>query len=135
MITTATELTCWCGCTETKETANAAYACCASCGSAILRNPHGATEEISAPQSWESHQEELGFPKIKERARLDLPERCTYWLGHVLRYATPGGRVLELGAAHGGFLKLLQLAGFVPFGIEMSEEVIADAKKWFGIDM
>jgi hypothetical protein len=61
---------------------------------------------------WFSTQEELlGLPNLERRARLDLPERCLYWLRTILKYKRPPARVLEIGAAHGGFIAELRWCG------------------------
>jgi hypothetical protein len=70
---------------------------------------------------WFTHQEgDLGLPNIITRARIDLPERCLYWLRTLLKYKLPPAKVLELGSAHGGFVALLQWAGFEAMGSEVS---------------
>ncbi len=42
---------------------------------------------------------------------------------------------VEIGCAHGGFLKLLELAGFETLGIEMDSNVASLAHEWFGVDV
>ena len=61
-----------------------------------------------------------GYPTIGDRARLDLTERAQYWLYCVLKHRLPPGGSLEIGSAHGGFVRLMQLAGFDAAGMEMS---------------
>jgi 2-polyprenyl-3-methyl-5-hydroxy-6-metoxy-1,4-benzoquinol methylase len=68
------------------------------------------------------------------RARLDLPERCTHWLSHLLARRLPPARVLELGCAHGGYVALLGWAGFTATGTEMSPWVVEFSRQTFGID-
>jgi SAM-dependent methyltransferase len=85
---------------------------------------------------WTDHQTQmLGAPEIGERARADLSERCVYWLRALLRYRRPPARLLEIGASHGGFLRLAQLAGFDGTGIEMSPAIVDLARRTFGVDM
>ena len=85
---------------------------------------------------WFSHQEkDLGFPDILARSRSDLSERCLYWLRALLRYKIPPAKVLELGSAHGGFVALLQGAGFEAMGLELSPWVVEYAQKTFGVPM
>ncbi len=77
--------------------------------------------------------ERLGLPPIRERARLDLKERCVYWLRTLLRYKLPPAKVLELGSAHGGFVALMRWAGFDAAGLELSPWVAAFARQTFDI--
>jgi SAM-dependent methyltransferase len=85
---------------------------------------------------WLSHQaQDLGFPNIFERARLDLTERCLHWLRALLRYKLPPAKVLELGSAHGGFVALLRWAGFDAAGLELSQWVVNFARRTFDVPM
>ncbi len=81
---------------------------------------------------WHEHMTQVGL-SITGRARADLVERAQYWLRDLLKYRLPPGRVLEVGCAHGGFLKLLQLSGFDVVGMEMSPAIIEIARQWFGV--
>jgi len=84
---------------------------------------------------WFSHQEkDLGFPNILDRAQSDLAGRCLHWLKTLLNYKLPPGKALELGSAHGGFVALLQWAGFDATGLELSPWVAEKAQKMFGIE-
>ena len=93
------------------------------------------SDQLYGARYWNEHQVELGFPPIEVRARTDLAERCQYWLAQVLKYQVPPGRALEIGCAHGGFVKLLGLAGFEALGIEMSPEVVSRSRERFAIDV
>jgi 2-polyprenyl-3-methyl-5-hydroxy-6-metoxy-1,4-benzoquinol methylase len=85
---------------------------------------------------WTHHQAQAcGFPMLEERSRLDLPQRCVYWLRSVLRFARPAGRLFEVGASHGGFLHLARLAGFEIDGVEMSPAVVEYAQSTFGVTL
>jgi SAM-dependent methyltransferase len=84
---------------------------------------------------WETHMAELGFPSIEQRSRIDLAERCNYWLKYLLRYRRPPARVLEIGCAHGGFVKMLNLAGYTAMGMEMSPVVIDKARRRFEVEV
>jgi len=85
---------------------------------------------------WFDHQaDDLGQATITERIRSDIPERCTYWLRSILRHKLPPGRVLELGACHGGFVALLREAGFDAEGQELSPAIVDLARSTFGVDM
>lgn len=83
---------------------------------------------------WFRHQtQELGLQDIETRSRLDLPERCLYWLRMVMKYRLPPASVLELGSAHGGFLFLLQNAGYAVTGLEIDPWIAEYAGRTFGI--
>jgi 2-polyprenyl-3-methyl-5-hydroxy-6-metoxy-1,4-benzoquinol methylase len=79
--------------------------------------------------------EHHGLPDIGERARLDLPERCTHWLGRLLTLRLPPARVLEVGCAHGGYVALLNWAGYSAVGTEMSPWVAQFAHDTFGVQV
>ncbi|MBI5085601.1 MAG: methyltransferase domain-containing protein [Acidobacteria bacterium] len=122
---------CWCGGAELQPWGGAYRAC--SCGTLVS----GAAQEnvtLYGADYWFGHQtEELGHPDLRERARLDLPERCTYWLKALLEYLLPPARVLELGSGHGGFVSLLRLAGYDATGLEVDTAVAALSRGMFGI--
>ena len=83
---------------------------------------------------WFSHQkEDLGYPDLGERARLDLPERCLHWLKILLTAKLPPARVLEVGCAHGGFVALMRWAGFDATGLELSPFVVRFAQETFHV--
>jgi 2-polyprenyl-3-methyl-5-hydroxy-6-metoxy-1,4-benzoquinol methylase len=134
---------CWCG-NRQLGPFSVDYRVCKSCGTLVsqagladdgyLVNNDDA--DFYGKQYWLGHQaQELGLPQIQDRARLDLPERCLYWLRHVLAYVRPQAKVLELGSAHGGFVALLRLAGYDATGLEMSPWVAQLARDIFGVPM
>jgi 2-polyprenyl-3-methyl-5-hydroxy-6-metoxy-1,4-benzoquinol methylase len=86
-------------------------------------------------QYWLDHQaRDFGLPDIYQRARQDLPERCIYWLRTLLAQKTPPGEVLELGSAHGGFVALMNWAGYRARGLELSPWVVDFARKTFNVN-
>ena len=85
---------------------------------------------------WFSHQQkDLGFPDIVARSRSDLSERCLHWLHALLKYKIPPAKILEVGSAHGGFVALLEGAGFDAVGLELSPWVVELAERTFGVSM
>ena len=105
---------CWCG-VGGLEPFSDWYMLCPACGTLVSREERA---EGYGRDYWYGHQEaDLGQPSIEARARLDLPERCVYWLRRFLRACLPPGDVLELGCAHGGFTALLTRAGFSARGL------------------
>lgn len=134
---------CWCGSTRFAPSPHASYDICQGCQSARLREMGSDSAEVVSDDTaalygsdyWEAHMAELGFPTIEERSRLDLAERCNYWLKYILKYHHSPGRALEIGCAHGGFVKLLSLAGYQAVGMEMSPIVVSKARGRFGVEI
>ncbi len=123
---------CWCG-TGGLEPFSDGYMLCPACGTLVSREDRA---EGYGRDYWYDHQEgDLGQPSIEARARLDLPERCVYWLRRFLRACLPPGDVLELGCAHGGFTALLSRAGFRARGLELDGSVAGIARETFGVSM
>ena len=91
--------------------------------------------DLYGSRFWTTHQLERGLPPIEERERTDLTHRCLHWLRALLRYRRPPARLLEIGASHGGFVRLARLAGFDAVGIEMSPTIVARARRTFGVEM
>lgn len=134
---------CWCGVTDLGDY-SPDYRRCGSCGTLVTR--HGPAQDLARIRDdsqdfygrdyWFGHQaEDLGYPTITERARTDLTERCIYWLRSLLTHKLPPGRILELGAAHGGFVFLLRQAGFDATGQELSPGIVELAASTFGVTM
>src|SRR4051812_15425857 len=134
---------CWCG-NNNLEAFSPAYEVCRECGTLVSQYDQGGDvsrvrddeSDLYGREYWFSHMErDLGFVNIHERARTDLPERCAHWLRTLLKYKLPPARTLELGAAHGGFVALLKLAGFDAAGLELSPWIADFARKTFGVPM
>jgi SAM-dependent methyltransferase len=127
----ATERACWCG-HEGLEPYSDDYRVCRACGTLVSRASSNA--ELYDEDYWTKRQtEHHGLPDIRQRARLDLPERCTHWLRRLLSLRLPPARVLEVGCAHGGYVALLGWAGYDAVGTEISPAVVRFAKETFGV--
>jgi glycosyltransferase involved in cell wall biosynthesis/SAM-dependent methyltransferase len=121
------ESSCWCGNTEL-EPFSSDYLRCAACETLVLARMPAPEDLVVRDDSRDFYgrnyftrvAEEHGQPPIQQRARIDLPERCIYWLRSLLKYRLPPGRILELGSAHGGFVALMRWAGFDATGLELS---------------
>lgn len=125
------ERACWCG-QVGLEPYSADYRVCRACGTLVSRAPH--LEALYSESYWTKRQtEHHGLPDIRQRARLDLPERCTHWLRRLLELRLPPSRVLEVGCAHGGYVALLGWAGYDAVGTELSPEVARFAGETFGV--
>lgn len=134
---------CWCG-NENLNYFSNNYSVCNNCGTIVSQaglsseqaQVRNDSEDFYGREYWLSHQsKDLGFPNIYQRARQDLPERCLYWLNTLLTYKLPPAQVLELGCGHGGFVALMQWAGFHATGLELSPWVVDFAKQTFNIPM
>jgi len=122
---------CWCG-HPTLEPFSADYRVCRACGTLVSQVAF--SPELYQREYWTGRQTaHLGLPDIVARARLDLPERCTHWLRHLLARRLPPARVLEVGCAHGAYVALLGWAGFAASGTELSPEGAAFARAAFGV--
>ncbi|HEX2100701.1 MAG TPA: class I SAM-dependent methyltransferase [Candidatus Synoicihabitans sp.] len=136
------ERVCWCG-HPTREPYSPEYDVCRACGTLVSRAPvpmpnpapaNDAAGDLYSKDYWTRRQtEHHGLPPIEQRARLDLPERCTHWLQHLLTWRLPPARVLEIGCGHGGFVALLGWAGYDAVGTEMSPWVVDFARRTFGV--
>lgn len=135
---------CWCGSGTALTAFNDEYLLCDACETLVcIAEPDESTagvredeRDFYGAQYWLRHQSErFGLPTLSERARADLSERCIFWLRSLLSARTPPGRLLEIGAAHGAFVKLASLAGFDAVGIEMSPAIIEYAQRTFGVRM
>ncbi|WP_404420831.1 class I SAM-dependent methyltransferase [Nibricoccus sp. IMCC34717] len=132
---------CWCG-YPTLFPYSADYHVCKACGTLVSRAPlatHDAVRddgELYSRDYWTRRQaEHHALPEITERARLDLPERSTHWLRHLLERVPTPARILEVGCGHGGFLGLAAAAGYDVAGTEMSPWVVEQARRWFEVDV
>lgn len=131
---------CWCG--NTKLAAfSEDYLRCDACQTLVLARMPDPEEllvrddehDYYGRQYYERVVPELGLPRLDERARTDLTERCLHWLRYLLRHKLPPGKVLELGCAHGGFVGLLRAVGFDATGLELSPWLSEYARKTFDV--
>ncbi|MCF8383979.1 MAG: class I SAM-dependent methyltransferase [Chlorobium sp.] len=134
---------CWCK-NPRFEQFSKDYAKYSACGTLVSCNPLPADQvavsnddiDFYGKKYWLDHQKkELGFPDIYTRSRNDLTERNLHWLKTLLKYCLPQTSVLEIGCAHGSFVALMNLLGFVASGVEMSPWVVEYGKKTFGIQI
>ncbi len=132
---------CWCGEAGLRDF-SAEYLACPACGTLVSRAKSGDVEAAVRDDEagfygkdyWLDHQvKQLGLPSIQQRARHDLPERCVYWLRHLLRFKPPPARILDVGCAHGGFVGLLHALGYDAVGLEVSPWVVDFAARTFGV--
>jgi len=130
-----TAASCWCGgATASSEAQN--YLRCQKCGTFIAASPP-AEDELRTYYSreyWPSLSRTFGYPSIEERATLDFQDRIPLWYRILELFAPPPARLLEIGAAHGGFLGYSQQRGYAEVvGIEPDPEVAEFGRKKFGL--
>lgn len=132
---------CWCGHGDLQPY-SPAYHVCKACGTLVSRAQLAPRDlevrrdegELYSKDYWLKRQtDHHGFPNILARARLDLPERCTHWLRHLLSVRPPPARTLEIGCAHGGYVALMRWAGYDASGTEMSPWIVQYAQETFGV--
>ena len=132
---------CWCGNSDLTPFSSD-YLYCSKCHClALMHMPEHNISHIEdkntdlyGKQYYLSHlPQDYGYPDLPTRARTDLPERCLHWLRTLLKYKLPPAKALELGSAHGGFVAMLNWAGFDTAGLELSPWVVDFAKKTFNV--
>jgi 2-polyprenyl-3-methyl-5-hydroxy-6-metoxy-1,4-benzoquinol methylase len=134
---------CWCG-NDSLSPFSGEYLLCENCKTLVLKEwPEKKNflvvqddQDFYGRSYWFEHQEnDLQFGNIISRARSDVPERILHWLNTLLKYKLPPGKTLELGCSHGGFVAILQWAGFQASGLELSPWVVDFARQTFQIPM
>jgi 2-polyprenyl-3-methyl-5-hydroxy-6-metoxy-1,4-benzoquinol methylase len=134
---------CWCGNTDLVDF-DAGYRRCDNCQTLVSIKTAAKFDPKVTDDSadfygknyWFDHQtRDLGTPDIIERSRTDLADRAAYWMRSLLRFALPPSKVLEIGCGHGGFVAMMNQAGFHATGLELSPSIVELAKKTFGIDV
>jgi SAM-dependent methyltransferase len=128
---------CWCG-GEDLSPFSPDYRRCAQCGTLVaappaVPAPPEAPSRLYGLDYFVDHARSMGHPTLEERARLDLPERCAFWLETLLRFRPPPARTLELGCANGAFVGLLAEAGYDAVGLDLDPEVTRLARDAFQV--
>ena len=138
---TREQISCWCSNT-TLEKFSEDYARCTSCETLVFAKPFDRRKLLLVDdekgfyghQYYESYvTQQLGLPRIEERARTDLEDRCVYWLRTLLKYKLPPSRIVEVGSSHGGFVALMHWAGFDATGLELSPWLADIARETFDV--
>lgn len=132
---------CWCG-EKNLVVYSDEYDACKTCGTLVTTADVKDADlevtqddgELYSKDYWLRRQsEKYDLPPIDQRARSDLPERCTHWLNLLIRRLPPPARVLEIGCAHGGYVALLRWAGYDASGTEMSPWIVDFARETYRI--
>ena len=133
---------CWCG-EHHLEPFSPDYWRCPACGTLVLREwPDEPLTEVADQGELYSKDyylkrlpEQYGYPDLLSRARSDLSERVLHWLNVLLRYRLPPADVLELGSGHGGFVAIMEEAGYKAMGLELSPWLVAWSRELFQISV
>jgi 2-polyprenyl-3-methyl-5-hydroxy-6-metoxy-1,4-benzoquinol methylase len=131
---------CWCGESNLQEF-SPDYWYCQTCGTLVLRNwpdeplldVHDTGELYSKEYYLSRLPEQYGYPDLLSRARYDLSDRVLHWLNTLVQFKLPPAAILELGCGHGGFVAVLQEAGYDATGLELSPWLVEWAKELFQI--
>jgi glycosyltransferase involved in cell wall biosynthesis/2-polyprenyl-3-methyl-5-hydroxy-6-metoxy-1,4-benzoquinol methylase len=131
---------CWCG-NSTLAPFSGDYLRCADCETLVLRRMPTPGQLLVADDERDFYGKDYfdyqarthGHPALEERSRIELRERCLYWLKTLLPYRLPPAKVLEIGCAHGAFVALLRAAGFDATGLELSAATAAGARRRFDV--
>lgn len=129
---------CWCGSVATTRY-SPEYALCSACATLVSTGEPSATRvssekaDLYGRNYFFEHARALGHPDLVERARLDLSERCVFWLKSLLAHRPPPASTLELGCGNGSFVGLLAAAGYDAAGLDLSPSVTAYARETFGV--
>jgi len=130
---------CWCG-NSNLVPFSEDYSLCEDCYTLVLR--YESRQELAdierrksfyGKSYWYEYQYGMGLPDIEQRARNDFSDLVLYWLRTLLKYRLPPGSTLEIGCAHGAFVRMLQDAGFEAEGLELDSWVAGFAKKAFSV--
>lgn len=124
---------CFCGGALSKEGIGD-YRRCLRCQSWVcLAEPPKFEDYYSFDDYWHGHQASLGFPTIEERSKEDFDNRIPYWFDLLPEGTTS---LLEIGCAHGGFLKYCKDKGIqIVLGMEPNDKTCQYARRTFGISM
>ncbi|BDG05824.1 glycosyltransferase [Anaeromyxobacter oryzae] len=130
---------CWCGRGELAPYSET-YRLCRGCKTLVATRISAGQTRVSDEEKdlyglnyFVDHARALGHPDVFQRTRLDLSERCVYWLEALLRRRPPPARTLELGAASGAFVALLATAGYDATGLDLSPAVTELARTTFDV--
>jgi SAM-dependent methyltransferase len=139
MTSPSATLRCWCG-EDALAPWSPDYLACPRCGTLVVAtapaDPARVEDEAGSLYGlsyFVAHAREMGHPDLVARSRLDLSERCVFWLLTLLRHRPPPARTLELGCASGAFVALLATAGYQATGLDLSPAVTAFARETFGV--
>jgi SAM-dependent methyltransferase len=109
---------------------------CGACGHLFTspRMPESAVSELYGSFYWEQYQVAIGSPSLEERVRFDYDNGIHKLHRDVLPHRS-SGRLLDVGASSGGFVKRALERGFLAAGLEPSDDICALARRVHGVTM
>jgi SAM-dependent methyltransferase len=109
---------------------------CARCSHVFVspRLPDAAVPTLYSKTYWDGYMRALGRPTLEERLVLDYQNGWDRLRRDVLPRRSRG-RMLEVGAASGGFVKAAGESGFAAIGIEPSSDACELAHRAHGIEL
>jgi SAM-dependent methyltransferase len=109
---------------------------CASCDHLFVspRMPAEAVPALYGSRYWHDHALATGCPPLTERVAFDY-ENATLKLERDVLPFRRGGRLLDVGASNGGFVRRAREIGFEAIGLEPAEEICAFACAAHGVEM
>ncbi len=130
---------CWCGGALVDFRWHSGYGQCVECGCYVERRPP-LTEELAKIYSfqtyWYERQQIRGDPTIEQREAHDrLDGRLARKVELVERFGRAGGRVIEVGCAHGDVLVELRARGYDCIGVEYDAKTAAWVRERTGLDV
>lgn len=128
---------CWCG-GQLSPSVHPEYGLCANCGTLVLLNTP-SKEEIEefygVDNYWRTYMDKVSnFPPIQWRAVNDFKDRIPVWHQILMQHKSSARRLLEIGCAHGGFLRYCRDKGIGEVvGVEVDEKTCGFARDFFGL--
>jgi len=109
---------------------------CAECDHLFVspRMPREAVPALYGSRYWHAHALATGCPPLSERVQFDYENAQTKLDRDVLPFRR-SGRLLDVGASNGGFVRRACEQGFVAVGLEPSAEICALARSAHGVEM
>jgi 2-polyprenyl-3-methyl-5-hydroxy-6-metoxy-1,4-benzoquinol methylase len=109
---------------------------CRRCGHLFVspRMPEEAVPELYGSRYWERYTVAIGSPSLEERASFDYQNGRHKLDRDVLPHRS-SGRLIDVGASSGGFVRQACEAGFDACGLEPAEEICELARRVHGVEM
>ncbi|MFN8223331.1 MAG: class I SAM-dependent methyltransferase [Gaiellales bacterium] len=109
---------------------------CASCDHLFVspRMPAEAVPALYGSRYWHAHALATGCPPLSERVEFDYTNAQTKLDRDVLPFRRVG-RLLDVGASNGGFVRRAREQGFEAVGLEPSAEICALARSAHRVEM
>jgi SAM-dependent methyltransferase len=109
---------------------------CTTCGHLFVspRMPPEAVPILYGSRYWHDHALATGCPLLEERVEFDYENAVLKLERDVLPFRR-SGRLLDVGASNGGFVRRARESGFDSIGLEPSEEICELARARHGVTM